>query len=292
MNQSVPQVAVLLAVYNGISFLEEQLTSILQQDGVICTIFISVDLSTDDSYQWCCRYAATHPQIKVLDYGQTFGGAAANFYRLIKDVNFAGFDFIALSDQDDIWLTDKLRRACARLNTENFAAYSGNVTAFWEDGRQLRIHKAQPQRQYDYLFEAAGPGCTYVLRTAPMLQFKALLQAQKQKTAQISLHDWFIYAFFREKGLQWFIDPEPMLLYRQHSHNQVGIHKGWQAICKRFKLLHKGWCKQQVLKIADLVAHHDLNVHSRLTILKNISQLRRRRRDRWILFLIALVGLY
>jgi rhamnosyltransferase len=292
MSKSVPQVAVLLAAYNGISFLEEQLDSIVQQEAVTVTIFINVDLSTDNSYQCCCDYAKIHPQVKVLPYGNKFGGAAANFYHLIKTVDFSAFDFVALADQDDIWLKNKLRTACNKLETENFDAYSSNVIAFWENGHELLIHKAQPQRQYDYLFEAAGPGCTYVMRTTPMLQFKELIQTHSLQVAQISLHDWFIYAFFRANELQWFIDPEPGLLYRQHLDNQVGIHKGWHAILKRFKLLHKGWCKQQVLNIADLVGNHSLNLHSRLTILKNIQQLRRHHRDRWILFFIALIGLY
>jgi len=292
MSNNQTRIAVLLTVYNGIEFIEEQLQSILQQQGVKVSIFISVDLSTDNSYQWCCDFAGKHPQVIVLPYGQKFGGAARNFYRLIKDVDFSGYDTIALSDQDDIWLKDKLFTACIKLNEEHYDAYSGNVMAFWEDGRQHLINKALPQRKYDYLFEAAGPGCTYVLRTKPMLQFKQLITSKWQQSEQVGLHDWFIYAFFRSHNLHWFIDPEYKLLYRQHAENQVGINKGWQANLKRLALLHKGWIKQQVINISDLIADHNLNVHSRLTILKNIRQLRRRFRDRCILFFIVLFGLY
>ena len=292
MRNNPPHIAVLLTVYNGREFIEEQLQSILQQQGVKLHIFISVDLSTDNSYQWCCDFADKHPQITVLSYGQKFGGAAANFYHLIKEVDFSAFDTIALSDHDDIWLENKLLTATTKLTEENYDAYSGNVMAFWQDGREHLINKALPQRKYDYLFEAAGPGCTYVLRTEPMLLFKQLITSKWQQAQQVGLHDWFIYAFFRSHGLRWFIDPEYKLLYRQHAENQVGINKGWQANVKRLDLLRNGWCKQQVINIADLIADHSLNVHSRLTILKNIRQLRRRFRDRCILFFIALVGLY
>ena len=292
MSNSPARIAVLLTVYNGIEFIEDQLQSILQQQGVNLHIFISVDLSTDNSYQWCCDFATQHPQITVLPYGQKFGGAAANFYRLIKEVDFSDFDFIALSDHDDKWLDDKLLTACKKLSEENYDAYSGNVMAFWDDGRQHLTNKALPQRKYDYLFEAAGPGCTYVLRTEPMLLFKQLITSKWQQAEQVGLHDWFIYAFFRSHGLRWFIDPEYKLLYRQHSDNQVGLNKGWQANLKRLALLRKGWIKQQVINISDLIADHSLNVNSRLTILKNIRQLRRRFRDRCILFFIALTGLY
>lgn len=292
MSNKPAHIAVLLTVYNGIEFIEEQLLSIIQQQGVNIRVFISVDLSTDKSYQWCCDFAAKHPQITVLSYGQKFGGAAANFYRLIKEVDFADFDYVALSDQDDIWLDDKLLTASTKLSDGNFAAYSGNVMAFWDDSRQHLINKALPQRQYDYLFEAAGPGCTYVMRTEPMLLFKQLIITQWQQVHQVGLHDWFIYAFFRSHSLEWFIDPDYKLLYRQHSENQVGINKGWQANLKRLALLREGWCKQQVVLVSDLIADHPFNVHSRLSIMRNIKHLRRRFRDRCVLFFIALLGLY
>ncbi len=292
MTKTLSRIAVLLTVYNGREFLEEQLQSILQQQGVKLHIFISVDLSTDNSYQWCCDFASKHPQMTVLTYGQKFGGAAINFYRLIKEVNFSDYDFVALSDHDDIWLADKLLTACTTLIEGNYDAYSGNVMAFWQDGRQHLINKALPQRKYDYLFEAAGPGCTYVLRTEPMLLFKQLIISKWLLAEQVGLHDWFIYAFFRSQSLQWFIDSNYKLLYRQHTENQVGINKGWQANNKRLALLRNGWCKQQVINIADLITEQNLNVHSRLTIIKNIGQLRRRFRDRCILFMIVLTGLY
>ncbi|GAW86489.1 rhamnosyltransferase [Bathymodiolus platifrons methanotrophic gill symbiont] len=292
MGQILPNVAVLLAAYNGSAFIEEQLQSILRQQSVRLTIYISVDLSSDDCYQRCCDFAKKHPQIIMLAYGQKFGGAAANFYRLIKDVDFSDFDYVALADQDDIWLDDKLLTACTKLEQGNYHAYSGNVLAFWPDGRELLINKALPQRKYDYLFEAAGPGCTYVLRTEPMMLFKDLLQEKWPQAQQVILHDWFIYAFFRASDLSWFIDPDYKLLYRQHPDNQVGIHKGWQASIKRLGLLHNGWCKQQVVRVSSLINEHHMDVHSRWSILKNISQLRRRFRDRCILFFIAFCGLY
>ncbi len=292
MAETLPNVAVLLAAYNCSAIIEPQLQSILRQQGVNLTLYISVDLSTDDSYQYCCDFARAHPQVTVLAYGQKFAGAAANFYRLIKDVDFSGFNYIALSDQDDIWLDDKLLTACAKLKQGAYDAYSGNVMAFWPDGRELLINKALSLRKYDYLFEAAGPGCTYVLRTEPMLLFKDLLASKWSQAQQVGLHDWFIYAFFRARGLSWFIDPVPKLRYRQHANNLVGIHKGWQAILKRLTLLRNGWCKQQVVGIADLIDEHHINVRSRLCIMKNIHQLRRRFRDRCILFLIVLIGLY
>lgn len=288
----MPSIAVLLSAYNGRTYIEEQLQSILKQKDVELRIFISVDISSDDSYQWCCNFADKHLHVSVLSYGQTFGGAAANFYRLIVDVDFSHYEYVAFADQDDIWLEDKLLTACTKLKKGGFAAYSSNVLAFWPDGRQLLINKSMTQRKFDYLFEAAGPGCTYVIRTDAMLIFKNLLQSKWPQAQKIGLHDWFIYAFIRARGLSWYIDPDYQLLYRQHTTNMVGIHKGLAASLKRLSLLTNGWCKQQVLLISDIIDEHSIDVSSRLHILCHINQLRRRVRDRGILFVIVLLGLY
>lgn len=228
----------------------------------------------------------------VLSYGERFGGAASNFYRLIRDVSFSDFDYVALADQDDIWLKDKLSSACNCLNENDLHAYSSNVMAFWDDGRKLLINKAQTQRKYDYLFEAAGPGCTYVFSAGPLKELKKHLISHWQLVNQITLHDWLIYAFFRARGYRWFIDKDYKMLYRQHYDNQVGINKGWKASLKRFLLLQNGWYKQQVVYISQFIEMENPIFNSRWIVLKNISQLRRKISDRIILFFIVLVGLY
>ena len=193
----MPKVAVLLAAYNGMAFIQAQLESVLKQKDVLVSVFISVDKSSDNTFEWCNEFSMNDSRVSVLPYGEQFGGAAPNFFRLIRDVDFADFDLVALSDQDDIWLEDKLITAYYSMKKNNVDAYSSNVMAFWDDGQQAIIDKAQAQRKYDYLFEAAGPGCTYVLASLPLQKFKENLLKKKQLVNQITLHDWLIYAFFR-----------------------------------------------------------------------------------------------
>ncbi len=98
-----PQVAVLLAAYNGTQWIEEQLASILAQSVVKVTVYISVDASTDETETWCAEFAADHPNIFVLPSGFRFGGASRNFFRLIRDVDLQAYDYVSFADQDDIW---------------------------------------------------------------------------------------------------------------------------------------------------------------------------------------------
>lgn len=294
MSGDHPNVAVLLAAYNGTAWLEKQLISILSQENVRTHVFISVDPSTDGTETWCASFAATHPDVVLLQPCGRFGGAARNFFRLIRDVDFSTFDFIAFSDQDDIWHPDKLERAVKVLETGDVDAYSSNVTAFWPDGRSMLLDKAQPQVAWDHLFEAAGPGCTYVLNRRVADAFKASLVANWSAAQQVSLHDWYCYAFARSHGFRWHIDPVPGMDYRQHSDNQVGANTGIGSFSARLKTIANGWWPRQVLLIDSLTARSPVLAgaehHSRrwifLKLIPRAWNCRRRQRDK-LLFIVA-----
>ena len=109
------RVAVLMAVYNGTKYMDEQISSILGQSGVSVTVYVSVDLSDDESYARVLEWSSRDARVVPLSYGERFGGAGPNFFRLFKDVNFDNYDAVSLSDQDDCWFPDKLERSLSCL---------------------------------------------------------------------------------------------------------------------------------------------------------------------------------
>jgi rhamnosyltransferase len=246
-------IAVILAAYNGSVWIQEQIASIFAQEGVDVTLFVSVDASNDGTEALVDDLASKDSRIVVLPHGQHFGGAAPNFYRLIKDVNFEAFDYIALADQDDIWLNNKLSRACNLLATAGVDAYSSNAIAFWPDGRQMLIRKSQSQAKWDFLFEAAGPGCTYVFSRKLVIEIQKKLMLEWANVQSIGLHDWLFYAYARANGYPWIIDDFSGILYRQHAHNQVGVNAGLKAFVHRFKKIMSGWGFSQASKISQVV---------------------------------------
>jgi rhamnosyltransferase len=292
----LPKVAVLLAAYNGMQWIEEQLVSILSQSEVDVMVYISVDRSTDGTQSWCENYAAEHPRVIALPDAGTFGGAARNFFRLIRDIDFDAYDFIAFADQDDIWRVDKLLRATSTINYHQVDAYSSNVMAFWPDGRRHLLDKAQPQVAWDYLFEAAGPGCTYVFKKCFALSLKKSIFQNWKQLQNVSLHDWYFYAFARSHGYRWYIDPMPTMEYRQHESNQVGANKGLSSLVSRYKTIHDGWWFNQVRMIALLVGQDNdpfvkmwLRLQRRQLMKLSFSawKCRRRMRDKVFFFCIC-----
>jgi rhamnosyltransferase len=286
-----PRFAILLAVYNGMQYAQEQLDSILGQRGVEVEIFVSVDKSSDGSESWIDAQAILNPQIHVLPHGEVFGGAAPNFFRLIEDVDFSTFDFMALADQDDVWLPNKLYRAQRVLSESTAEAYSSNVTAFWEGGKTSFINKAQPQVDWDFLFEAAGPGCTYVLKASLATEIQRFIIKNPYEITSVGLHDWFIYAYARSRAYRWVIDQEALILYRQHSQNQVGANAGLKGFISRARKVSSGWALAQSALIARLIGLDDANFvktwinGGRPGLLKlslSFWECRRRTRDKFI----------
>lgn len=249
--------AVLLAAFNGVQYLQEQLDSILAQEGVAVEVFVSVDSSADGTEAWIDHFAASDSRIHVLPHGKRFGGAAPNFFRLIGEVCFDDFDFVCLSDQDDIWLPQKLLRAHELLVSKVAQAYSSNAIAFWGDGKTAFINKSQPQTRWDYLFEAAGPGCTYVMSKQLAKEVQQLTVASEAEIAQVGLHDWFIYAYARSRSYSWIIDDHAEILYRQHAQNQVGMNSGVKAFMYRVRKVSSGWALGQSILIARMIGMSD-----------------------------------
>lgn len=253
MKSVSPKVVVCLAAYNGMHWLAEQMDSILAQRQAEVTVVVSVDHSSDGTESWLDAHALVDSRIFVLPHGEHFGGAGRNFFRLLREVDFTAFDYVCFADQDDIWQPDKLERACRRLSETNADAYSSNVMAFWPDGRRLLIDKSQPQQEWDFLFEAAGPGCTYVLHVSLAQALQNAVRSTEDIEKCVALHDWFMYAFARAHGFRWMIDSYPSVLYRQHGDNQVGANSGWLAAKRRLARMFNGWWFDQAELIACLV---------------------------------------
>lgn len=248
-----PRIAVLLAVFNGVKWLPEQLNSILSQKDVDVAVFVSVDRSSDGSECWIDNFAAKESRIKVLPHGFQFGGAAPNFLRLLREVDLDSYDYVSLSDQDDIWGSKKLDAAITLLRASKVDAYSSNALAFWQNGKTAFINKSQSQVKWDYFFEAAGPGCTYLISQRLAVAIQNLLKAKSDLAQKIGLHDWFIYAYARANGYRWIIDHQSYIHYRQHDSNQVGMNSGWKAFLHRAKKVSSGWALSQSILIANLL---------------------------------------
>lgn len=294
-----PKVMVLLAAYNGMKWLDEQVDSILTQRDVDVKLVVSIDKSIDGTEEYIRSLSEKDNRVVLLQTGSRFGGAGPNFYRLICEADLSGVDYVSFADQDDVWHQDKLITSVESILNEGVSAFSSNVMAFWSDGRKELIDKAQDQRKWDFWFESAGPGCTFVLDITLFRSLQNFCVKNIKEILSFDLHDWFIYAFARVNGYRWFISPESTMEYRQHSGNQVGTNNNIRAYLKRIELVKKGHFRNQVYILQHLLGlrKSDPKVYktgyfSNLLLFFKVFQLRRRTRDRIFLAVFILFGLF
>ena len=297
-----PRVAVCLAAYNGMAFIVDQIESILSQKSIELQIFISVDQSTDGTEGFLAKWALSELRLKLLPLGERFGGAAPNFYRLLRDVDLGKFDYLSFADQDDVWHPEKLWRAHCLMTQQGALGYSSNVSAFWFSGKTRLVNKAQPQRSFDFMFEAAGPGCTYVLESSLALSLQEMVRGAGVSLLRVGYHDWLIYAFARANNYSWVIDDWSSMQYRQHANNQIGVNAGWRSYWLRVRKMLSGHGFEQSLLIADLVQASSMPVvlHGMrggrlgyLWLALRALQCRRKRLDQlWFFILCVLFAMF
>jgi glycosyltransferase involved in cell wall biosynthesis len=222
-------VAILLSTYNGESFLPAQLRSYLSQVHDDWTLHWRDDGSTDASVQVVAQFAAEVGHGRCIfrdEAGQR--RATSSFLALLRAARGSNAAYFAFSDQDDVWLPDKLERGVTALDR-----VSGAEPALYCAGRILV--DAELRRQYvpgglhrppgfpAALTQNVAPGCTMMLNRAAA---DLVLASQPPET---TWHDWWCYLIVAAAGGHLLIDRTATVLYRQHTDNWVGEYYSlWQ----------------------------------------------------------------
>jgi glycosyltransferase involved in cell wall biosynthesis len=213
-----------MCTYNGARYLEEQLASIIAQTRLPDELVVCDDCSTDNTQSILEKFASTSPFEVRVTINQTRIGSTRNFEQAISRCDG---DVIALCDQDDIWLPEKLAL------TEEAFSRSPDVDLVFSDGelvdengkslnyRLWQAYKVDPgqlrdDRSYEVLDRReAITGTTMAFRT----RFRTLVLPIPDNTPLI--HDGWISLMIAHAGKLEPIE-QPLIKYRQHSGQQLG----------------------------------------------------------------------
>ena len=104
-----PTVAVLMATYNGSKWLNSQLESIFSQEESSVTLYVRDDGSTDSTLLILNDWIECGHNIHVLKSSDSRMGPRDAFFNLLA--NKYSEEYIALSDQDDLWAKTHLKNS-------------------------------------------------------------------------------------------------------------------------------------------------------------------------------------
>lgn len=234
MNSNIPKIAVMLSVYNGEKYLEEQIESIIKQSNVNVSIYIRNDGSTDKTTSILNSIINVYPNIHF--YNGNNIGIKDSFLNLVSYVP-DDFEYYAFSDADDFWLDRKLISAIdilQRKSNDIPQAYCSQISLVDENLKFIRNGSKlkKPIAFGNAVVECRMSGATSVFN-------KRLLDIVRSLDhAHAVMHDAWLNLIATAFGEVYF-DPDSYILYRQHGQNADGGMRDsterWKFRSERYK---------------------------------------------------------
>ena len=206
-------ISVCVATHNGERYIKEQLESILSQLSDGDDVVVSDDGSTDSTLQ--VIDSINDNRIKVLHYQQSLSTCHMHKYVCCNFQNaliHAKGDYIFLSDQDDIWLPNKVDVCMQYLQNSDLVIHD-----FRHIDNNLKVLKSYNYGERfkfgNYLLLRRGKyyGCAMAFR-------RHMLDYAIPFPKSLLVHDIWIGLLAEALGRVSYI-PEPLLLYRNHHQN-------------------------------------------------------------------------
>lgn len=211
------RVQILLSTYNGAEYLREQLDSYIAQSFFEhCSVLIRDDGSTDATIDILHEYERQYG-FQVVS-GQNIG--VNRSYQWLIDHADLNCDYFALSDQDDVWIPNKIERAVKKLdsNEDDFPALFASCSLLTDAELKPIGSSLCPQKGVSFfnaMIQNVCPGHTEVLNR------KLLSMMRGQRCEGMLVLDWWVYLLASGIGIVYF-ENEFTVMHRQHGHNAIG----------------------------------------------------------------------
>lgn len=232
------EVCVLMSTYNGEKYLKEQIDSIFKQVNVAPRLIIRDDGSSDGTIKIIHEINKVYPDIDVADSisGYHNGrGIGSNFFLLLRYAynKYENIKYFSFSDQDDVWLENKLYRAIKLLSTKvqdyEKGLYFSRKRLVDADLRDLGSDVVVFHNDFsDFLSRNDAGGCTMVINR----EFAQMLLSVKIEDYP-NLHDVAIEKIALCTDTKVLYDKNfESILYRQHGSNVTFEDKDFRLLKK------------------------------------------------------------
>ena len=234
-----PSVAILLCIFRGKHFLEEQLDSIAQQTHTNWKLYISDDGDCEESLRIIEKFSRRFEPVRIVFIEGPKQGFVANFLSLTCDPAIDA-DYFAYSDQDDIWHKNKLEVAIQRLGEfkgETPSLYCSRTVIVDQKNEEIGLSPLfnKSPSFVNALVQNIGGGNTMLFNRKARY-----LAVQVGSKIPVITHDWWMYLLICGVDGKVIYDATPSLRYRQHGSNLVGCNITWTARLYRIYMLLKG----------------------------------------------------
>lgn len=236
------RIHILMSTYNGERFIAEQIQSIQAQTVTNWQLLIRDDGSTDRTPELIADFAAQDDRIHFINADERENlGVIKNFFTLVKH---APADVYFFSDQDDIWLPDKLALTLAAAKAYDASQPLMVYTDLKVVDQALKVqHESMIRTQSHHANTQLVQELTENTVTGGTAMINHALAELWQQTDDLIMHDWYLALLAAAMGQLVYVD-QPTELYRQHDNNVLGA-RTWSKRMKNWlrpqALVHKYW---------------------------------------------------
>ena len=237
------KINIVMSTYNGEQFLAEQIDSIQQQTFKDWQLLIRDDGSSDQTPEIIKSFVAQDPRIVFInEHDRENFGVIKNFFTLIKHDKA---DYYFFSDQDDVWLEDKLETmlAAARQYPDQLPLMVYTDLCVVDQNLQV-MNQSMIRSQSHHANTELVQELTENTVTGGVAMINHALAERWRTLDNIIMHDWYLAVLATAIGKLVYID-QPGELYRQHDNNVLGARtftkrlKTW--LSGPSKMLEKYW---------------------------------------------------
>lgn len=209
-------VSIALCAYNGEAYLREQLDSIVNQSYPEIELIAVDDCSSDNTLSILNDYAAKYSFIKVFVNPENLG-YIRNFEKALQ---LCGGDFIALSDQDDIWDLKKIEKQVKGIGNHLLIYHDSEFV----DQNGQSLHRKMSDIMNLYRGDQPEAFLFFNCISGHSVLMKRELRDELLPFPNAYFHDWWMGYVATNLGSIDFIS-ESLVKYRQHQKADTNILK-------------------------------------------------------------------
>ncbi|WP_421324422.1 glycosyltransferase [Aeromonas veronii] len=222
--------SVIICTYNGGAYIAEQLISILAQTILPVRIIIFDDASLDNTLDKCIRVFEQEEYTDYDIFNVKNGSACLNFISAILNYN-NNTSYLFLADQDDVWINEKAEKQIYMQDCDPYRnavlCYSSSVITdeslkpIAADFYSFQGISRNVLEDDSIFFKNCVQGATIMLSQKAVSNIKML--TSYANINNIAMHDWWAALIIKYFGGSFYYINEPLIYYRQHKNNQVGV---------------------------------------------------------------------
>lgn len=208
-------ISILLATYNGEKYIKKSIESVLNQTFKDFELLIGFNGTTDNSKNIVLEF--NDERIKIFDYGDD-KGKSKTLNKLIKE---AKYDWVAIQDDDDVWLPKKLEKQIEFI--DSFDVIGTQI--FYVDESENITGKPNLSLNHEEIIKKSLSGDNQIANTSSIFKKDLAFKVNFWDENLIGIEDFDFWLKLINLGCKFTNIKKELVLHRLHKNSNFNTQK-------------------------------------------------------------------